>query len=117
MKGEREMAWTMNGSGGTAFVLYIAPGNTVRVSFAWDHPGDMGPQWVMAHPLRGEPPSAIATERVAKTVDCEIGSLTVNSGVHYYGCGDPNTAYWGYYADLTNDGSEGCNCLVQGGGV
>jgi hypothetical protein len=47
--------------------------------------------------MRGEPPTALATERVAKEVACEIGVITVNGPAHY-GCGDPETAYWSYYA-------------------
>lgn len=42
-------------------------------------------------PMRGEPPAALATERVAKTVACEIGEVTINGPAHY-SCGDPETA-------------------------
>lgn len=95
--------------------FYIAPGQTIRISFWWDKPGDQGAQWAMGHPMRGEPPTALATERVAKAVACEIGVVTEN-GPPQYGCGDPNTAYWTYYADITNDGTEGCNSQLEGGG-
>jgi len=96
--------------------FYIAPGVTTRILFSWGAPGDKGPQWAMGHPMRGEPPTALATERVAKTVACTIGKLTINGPAHY-GCGDPKTAYWGYYADIRNDGSEACNFQLEGGGV
>src|SRR5262252_4410948 len=87
--------------------FYVAPGEMIRISFWWTQPGDKGPQWAMGHPLPGEPPTALATERVAKTVDCGIGVIRVNGAAHY-GCGDPETAYWKYYADITNDGWEAC---------
>jgi hypothetical protein len=96
--------------------IYIAPGSTIRIDFWWDAPGDKGPQWAMGHPMRGEPSSPLATERVAKVVNCEIGQITIN-GPAQYGCGDPTTAYWSYYVDITNDGSEGCNFQLEGGGV
>ena len=70
----------------------------------------------MAHPMRGEPPAALATERVAKTVNCTIGQVSIN-GAAQYACGDPNTAYWEYYADITNDGSQGCRFQLEVGGV
>jgi len=105
------MGWRVNNPS-----FYIAPGSTIRIDFWWDRPGDMGPQWAMGHPMRGEPPSALATERVAKVVACEIGQITINGPTHY-GCGDPETAYWRYYADITNDGPEAFNFQLEGGGV
>ncbi len=104
------MSWRVTDS------ILVAPGQTVRINFWWDKPGDQGPQWVMAHPMRGEPPTALATERVAKVVDCEIDYVTIN-GPAEYGCGDPSTAYWWYYADITNDGTEACRFQLEGGGV
>jgi hypothetical protein len=68
----------------------------------------------MAHPIAGEPSSAIATERVAKYVACRVGYVTSEGD---YGCGDIDTAYWGYYVDLRNDGTEGCRFQLDGGGV
>lgn len=97
-------------------VFYINPGETVRVKFWWGKPGDKGAQWAMGHPLKGEPPTALATERVAKTVQCTIGKYVINGSGHY-GCGDPDTAYWEYYADIKNDGMEGCKFQLEGGGV
>jgi len=97
-------------------VFYIAPKTTVRIQFWWNAPGDKGPQWAMGHPMAGEPPTSLATERVAKAVACEIGQYTIN-GAGHYGCGDPKTAYWQYYADITNDGTEGCRFQLEGGGV
>ncbi len=105
------MGWRVNTP-----TFYIAPGTTVRINFWWNKPGDKGPQWAMGHPMRGEPPAALATERVAKVVACEIGQVTINGPAHY-GCGDPSTAYWTYYVDITNDGSEACHFQLEGGGV
>jgi hypothetical protein len=96
--------------------FFISPGSTIRIYFWWSRPGDKGAQWAMGHPRRGEPSTALATERVAKTVDCEIGQLIIN-GPAQYSCGDPSTAYWEYYADITNDGSNGCRFQLEGGGV
>jgi hypothetical protein len=97
-------------------IFYIAAGSTTRIDFWWDAPGDRGAQWAMAHPLRGEPPAGLATERVGKRVDCTIGQITINGPAHY-SCGDPSTAYWTYYVDIKNDGPEGCRFQLEGGGV
>ena len=105
------MCWRINSP-----IFYVATGSTVRIDFWWARPGDRGAQWAMGHPMRGEPPAALATERVAKTVACEIGRLTIN-GPAQYSCGDPETAYWEYYADITNDGPEACRFQLEGGGV
>ncbi len=105
------MSWRVNNP-----TFYIAAGAKIRIGFSWGHPGDKGAQWAMAHPMRGEPPTALATERVAKEVACEIGKVTINGPAHY-GCGAPETAYWSYYVDITNDGGEGCRFQLEGGGV
>ncbi|HVO75889.1 MAG TPA: hypothetical protein VMT35_17835 [Ignavibacteriaceae bacterium] len=94
---------------------YIGPGVTVRHSVWWSHPGDKGPIWLMAHPMKGEPSSEIITERVMKITNCEIGKITIN-GDAQFGCGDPDTAYWWYAADFTNDSSNGCRYQLEGGG-
>jgi hypothetical protein len=87
------------------------------MNFWWGNPGDdKGPQWAMGHPMRGEPPTGLATERVVKTVDCSIGSVTIN-GPAEYGCGDPGTAYWRYQVDIRNEGVSGCRFQLEGGGV
>jgi len=104
------MGWRINSP-----AFYIAPGSTVRIDFYWNQPGDKGAQWAMGHPIKGEPPAALATERVAKQVACGLGTITVN-GAGHYGCGDPETAYWQYYADITNDGPEACRFQLEGGG-
>ena len=57
---------------------YVAPGSVIRMAFWWNKPGDKGAQWAMAHPMAGEPSSALVTERVAKRVDCEIGVIIIN---------------------------------------
>jgi hypothetical protein len=95
--------------------FYAAPGATIRIAYSWGKPGDKGPVgdgspngWRTAHgPCHGAR---------GKRVDCTIGSITVNRESHY-GCGDPKTAYWSYYADFRNDGSEGCRFQLEGGGV
>jgi hypothetical protein len=97
-------------------VLSVAPGATIRIGFAWPHPGDKGAQWVMGRPLPGELPVALATERVAKTVGCEIGQVIINGDARYR-CGDTRTAYWEYYVDIRNDGSAPCRFQLEGGGV
>jgi len=86
------------------------------MAFWWNKPGDKGAQWAMAHPMAGEPSSALVTERVAKRVDCEIGVIIIN-GPAQYGCGDARTAYWSYYVDIKNDGTQGCRFQLEGGGV
>jgi hypothetical protein len=98
-------------------ILYIAPKATIRVGFGWSKPGDAGAVWAMAHPIRGEPRSPLATERVAKLVDCEIAKVVAGVPPKYYSCGDPNTAFWLYYADITNDGNQGCRFQLDVGGV
>jgi len=104
------MSWRVNGN-----QFFVAPGVTTRINFWWPEPGDQGPQWAMGHPLPGAL-AALATERVAKQAACGIEQITIN-GSAQYSCGDPKTAYWTYYADITNDGPNGCNFVLEGGGV
>jgi hypothetical protein len=105
------MGWRVNSP-----TFYIAPGATVRIDFWWGHPGDKGAQWAMGHPMKGEPPTSLATERVSKEVNCEIGVVVIN-GPPMYGCGDPETAYWVYHVDIHNEGANGCRFQLEGGGV
>lgn len=93
--------------------FYVAAGATIRASFWWPHPGDKGAQWAMAHPKAGEPPCSLATERVGKSVACEIAWVNSEGD---YGC-VADTAYWTYYADIKNDSSTGCRFQLEGGGV
>jgi hypothetical protein len=97
-------------------IFTIGPGQTIRIDFWWPKPGDEGAQWAMAFPLRGEPSTPLSTERVGKVVACTVVSVTINGPPHY-GCGDPETAYWEYYADITNEGLEACRFQLEGGGV
>jgi hypothetical protein len=105
------MGWRVNSP-----TIFVSPGATVRIGLAWKRPGDKGAQWAMAHPIAGEPPVNLATERVGKRVDCEIGVVRVN-GPAEFGCGDPKTAFWSYFVDIRNEGTQGCRFQLEGGSV
>lgn len=95
--------------------IYIAPGQIVRIDFWWKAPGDKGAQWAMGHPKSGEY-GTLATERVGKKARCSLGKLTIN-GPASYSCGDPETAYWRYFAEIRNLDTGGCHFQLEGGGV
>jgi hypothetical protein len=97
--------------------FWVAAGATTRILFWYGDPGDdQGVQFAMGHPMAGEDPTSLVTERVAKSVDCTIGSVSINGAAHY-GCGDPASAYWQYWVDIRNDGGSGCRFRFEGGGV
>ena len=98
-------------------IFLVAPGATIPLVFWWPKPGDAGAVWAMAHPMRGEPPSWLATERVAKRVDCVIAKMVINGPAHYYDCGDPGTAYWRYRVEITNYGTKACRFQLEVGRV
>ena len=95
--------------------MYIKSGDTLRISFWWSHPGDKGAQWAMGHPLAGEHAvGGLTTERVGKSGECAADEVTSEGD---FACGDLSTAYWWYYADITNEGSLGVKFQLDVGGV
>jgi hypothetical protein len=103
------MAWRMGN------IFFIAPGATISITFLWPPGVDHGPQWVMPHPLPGEPETWLVTERVGKKLICEIGQVTQN-GEAQFRCVGTGSNYE-YRVWITNDGKSGCRFQVEGGGV
>lgn len=95
--------------------FFLAPGGAVRIEVWFGDPGvDKGAQWIMAHPLRGEPPTELVLSDFAKRIDYEIGWVRVN-GAPEYGY-EPKSAYWRYRVTVRNAGTRGVRFNVQGGG-
>jgi hypothetical protein len=95
--------------------FYLGPGASTRVNLWFGRLGDdQGAQWIMAHPLRGEPPTELVLSNFSKSIDYEIASVTIN-GAPEYGY-DASTAYWRYHVTVRNAGSAGVRFNVQGGG-
>jgi hypothetical protein len=95
--------------------FYLAPGASTRIYLWFGRVGDdRGAQWIMAHPLRGEPPCELVLSDFAKSIDYEIGTVTIN-GPAQYGY-EPSSAYWRYHVTVRNTGSRGVRFNVQGGG-
>jgi hypothetical protein len=103
------MAWRMGN------MFSIAGGQTVSIGFWWPPGDDKGPQWVMPHPVPGEPDVPLVTERVAKKLVCEIGQVTIN-GPATFRCVGTGSSYE-YRVWITNDGASGCKFQLEGGGV
>jgi hypothetical protein len=75
----------------------------------------MGAQWVLPHPLLGQPDSWLVTERVGKHLICEIGEVSIN-GEAQYRCGGTGSSYE-YAVWVRNDGTSGCWYELQGGRI
>lgn len=96
--------------------FFVAPGSTIQIQFKWGSGDDKGPQWAMAHPVAGEPESALlVTERVGKKHVCVLGRLVIN-GPGQYSCAGTDSNYE-YRVWIKNDGSDGCRFELEGGGV
>jgi hypothetical protein len=95
--------------------FFIAPGASLGIVVWFGDPGDdRGAQWIMAHPIQGEPPTSLRVTDFTKSLDYSIGTVTEN-GDPVYGY-DPNSAYYRYGVTVTNLGNSGVHFNVQGGG-
>lgn len=95
--------------------FFLAPGASMGILVWFGDPGnDQGAQWIMAHPIQGEPPTELRVSNFAKILDYEIGWVRVN-GPPEYGY-EPSSFYYRYAVEVTNLGSQGVRFNVQGGG-
>jgi hypothetical protein len=95
--------------------FYLGPGESTGLVVWFGDPGDdHGAQWIMAHPLKGEPPTALEVSGFQKILAYSIASVTQN-GAPQYGY-DADSAYYQYAVTVTNRGSQGVRFNVQGGG-
>jgi hypothetical protein len=95
--------------------FFLAPGASIGILVWFGNPGDdQGAQWIMAHPIRGEPPCELVVSNHSKILNYSIGTVTINGNPEYgY---DPNSFYYRYGVTVTNAGSQGVRFNVQGGG-
>jgi hypothetical protein len=95
--------------------FWIAPGGSVDIIMWYGNPGtDNGAQWIMAHPIAGQPPTQLQVSNFRKILDYSLGIITQNGSAQY--SYDPNSAYYRYRATVTNLGSQGVFFNIQGGG-
>jgi len=95
--------------------FFLAPGQSIGINVWFGDPGDdHGAQWIMAHPLAGQPPTELRVSDFSKILDYSIGTVTEN-GPPVYGY-DPNRFYYRYGVTVTNVGGNGVLFNVQGGG-
>src|SRR5262245_8116401 len=86
--------------------FFLAPGASVRINVWFGNPGDdQGAQWIMAHPIHGEPPCELVVSDFSKILDYSIGVLIINGGPEY--SYDPNSFYYRYGVTVTNWGTQG----------
>lgn len=97
-------------------IFFLAPGATMRVDFHFGNPGeDRGTVVATAHPLAGEPPTNLVTERLVKRVDCDPqGQRSTEPPTFFCNAAD---AFWRYAVDVRNEGRQGCRFQIEGGGV
>ena len=95
--------------------IYLAPGASIGLVVWFGDPGDdLGAQWIMANPIRGEAPTELVVSDHSKILAYSIGTVTIN-GPPVYGY-DPNSSYYQYGVVVTNRGASGVLFNVQGGG-
>ncbi len=97
--------------------FYLGPGESTGIVIWFGdryESDDHGAQWIMAHPLKGEPPTALEVSGFQKILGYSVGWVTQNGGTQYgY---DPDSAYYEYKVTVTNRGTQGVRFNVQGGG-
>lgn len=99
------MAWRMSNT------FFLAPGATTIIQFLWPPGVDHGPQWVLPHPLSGERVAWLVTERVGKSLICEVAEGS-QEGFRCWGVSDYEYRVW-----ITNDDAVGCRFQIEGGSV
>src|SRR5215831_9258388 len=93
--------------------FWLAPGASVGVIVWFGNPGDdKGAQWIMAHPIQGQPFTTLKVSDFRKILSYSDVSLNSEGDWDY----DPDSAYYRYGVTVTNMGSEGVFFNLQGGG-
>ena len=101
------MAWRNVGS------FYLAPGASARCRIWWDPPGDKGPQWIMAHAVKGQNPTELIVSDHAKKLDYSIGWVRSDGARGFV----DDSYYYEYLVTVTNAGRQGVVFSLEGGGV
>lgn len=107
LKRGEQMAWKDVG------LYYLGPGQTVKVGVFWSAPGDKGPQYIMAHAKKGEPPTELEVREYSKVLDYSI-AWTRSDGTYGW---DYDSIYYEYCVTVRNLGSFAVLFSLQGGGV
>lgn len=95
--------------------FFLNPGQSMGILVWFGDPGDdRGAQWIMAHPIRGEPPTELQVSNFSKILDYSIGVVSTNGEPEY--SYEPSSFYYQYAVTVTNLGSRGVRFNVQGGG-
>ena len=93
--------------------FYLAPDASISIGVWFGDPGeDRGALWIMAHPLRGEPPTSLVLSNFSKDLDYTIAGAR-SDGTFIY---PPESAYYRYGVIVRNAGFNGVRFNVEGGG-
>ncbi|MGF6981377.1 hypothetical protein QFZ99_000853 [Paraburkholderia atlantica] len=83
------------------------------VTMWYGDPGDdQGAQWIMAHPLPGQPPTELQVSNMRKIINYQVQWVDSEGGSGF----DPNTIYYRYKVTVTNLGQQAVFFNIQGGG-
>lgn len=92
--------------------FYLAAGGQMRIWMRYPGNGDQGAQWIMAHPLQGEPPTALEVSEFTKVLGYGIGWVNSEGQSGFV----PSSFYYEYEVTVTNRGPSGARFNIQGGG-
>jgi|SRR5436190_10767689 hypothetical protein len=93
--------------------FWLGPHQSTDITMWYGNPGDdHGAQWIMAHPLKGQPPTALQVSNFRKILGYEIAWVNSEGDSGF----DKESAYYRYAVTVTNLGNQGVFFNVQGGG-
>ena len=92
---------------------YLGPGQTGRWWVKWPPPGDMGSQWIMAHPILNFGPVELVVTDHAKKLDYELGWVRSDGTT---GC-VWDSRYFCYLVTVRNIGDRAVVFSLEGGRV
>jgi len=104
---------SFNGLQPSSGPFLLGPGQSTSIIMWYGDPGnDKGALWIMAHPLKGQPPTTLLVKNFTKILDYEIKWVNSEGDSGY----DSDSAYYRYGATVTNLGNQAVFFNIQGGG-
>jgi hypothetical protein len=95
--------------------FYLGPYASMAVAIYFGKIGDdHGAIWIMANPIKGQPPTTLQVSDFTKMLDYSVKSVSIN-GDPVMGF-DPKSAYYWYGCTVTNLGPDGVFFNLDGGG-
>jgi len=93
--------------------FWLGAGQSIGITIWYGNLGDdHDAQWIMAHPIAGQPPTELRVSDFSKILGYSDAGVT-SEGEYVY---DLDSYYYRYGVTVTNLGKEGVFFNLQGGG-